>query len=66
MAVNFSLQFGGTSMILSAIAEKLKRRSKDDLSGRGAGYRASVVRYAFTVREFHSLLFAGFAGALIT
>jgi len=37
MAVNFSLQFGGTSMILRAIAEKLKRRSKDDLSGRGAG-----------------------------
>ena len=27
-------------MILSAIAEKLKRRSKDDLSGRGAGYPA--------------------------
>ena len=27
---------------------------------------ASVVRYAFTARDFHSLLFAGFAGALIT
>ena len=27
-------------MILSAIAERLKRRSKDDLSGRGAGYPA--------------------------
>ena len=27
----------GRSRILSAIAEKLKRRSKDDLSGRGAG-----------------------------
>src|SRR3954451_181506 len=28
------------AVILSAIAEKLKRRSKDDLSGRGAGYPA--------------------------
>jgi hypothetical protein len=27
--------------------------------------RASVVRYTFTARDFHSLLFAGFAGALI-
>jgi hypothetical protein len=27
---------------------------------------ASVVRYTFTARDFHSLLFAGFAGALIT
>ena len=27
----------GDTMILSAIAERLKRRSKDDLSGRGAG-----------------------------
>jgi hypothetical protein len=26
---------------------------------------ASVVRYTFTARDFHSLLFAGFAGALI-
>ena len=27
---------------------------------------ASVVRYTFTARDFHSPLFAGFAGALIT
>jgi len=27
-------------VILSAIADKLKRRSKDDLLGRGAGYPA--------------------------
>jgi hypothetical protein len=27
---------------------------------------ASAVRYTFTARDFHSLLFAGFAGALIT
>jgi hypothetical protein len=27
---------------------------------------ASVVRYSFTARDLHSLLFAGFAGALIT
>ena len=27
---------------------------------------ASVVRYTFTAIDFHSLLFAGFAGALIT
>ena len=66
MAVDFVASGSGDPVILSAIAEKLKRQSKDDLSGRGAGYRASVVRYAFTVREFHSLLFAGFAGALIT
>ena len=26
---------------------------------------ASVVRYTFTARDFHSILFAGFAGALI-
>jgi len=41
MAVNFSLQFGGTSMILRAIAEKLKRRSKDDFKGRH--FEASLI-----------------------
>ena len=34
MTVNFALQFGGRPMILSAIAERLKRRSKDDFKGR--------------------------------
>ena len=34
MAVNFALRFGGDPMILSAIAERLKRRSKDDFKGR--------------------------------
>src|SRR4051794_32498241 len=33
LTVNFALWFGGP-MILSAIAEKLKRRSKDDFKGR--------------------------------
>jgi len=30
LAVDFTLRFGGDLMILSAIAERLKRRSKDD------------------------------------
>jgi hypothetical protein len=34
IAVDFTLRFGGDLMILSAIAEKLKRRSKDDFRGR--------------------------------
>jgi hypothetical protein len=39
MAANFP-PVRGDLIILSAIAERLKRRSKDDLSGRGAGYPA--------------------------
>ena len=34
MAVDFTLWFGGWPVILSAIAERLKRRSKDDFRGR--------------------------------
>jgi hypothetical protein len=34
MTVIFALRFGGTAMILSAITERLKRRSKDDFKGR--------------------------------
>ena len=34
MAVDYTLRFGGRPMILSAIAKKLRRRSKDDFKGR--------------------------------
>ena len=63
MAVNFSLQFGGTSMILRAIAEKLKRRSKDDFKGRH--FEASLIlqavswylRYPLSYRDIEELFF---------
>src|SRR3954449_13019064 len=61
MAVNFSLQFGGTSMILRAIAEKLKSRSKDDFKRRH--FEASLIlqavswylRYPLSYRDIEEL-----------
>ena len=44
MAVDFTLRFGGDLMILSAIAERLKRRSKDDFKGRH--FEASLILQA--------------------
>ena len=60
MTVNFALRFGG-SMILSAIAEKLKRRSKDDFKGRH--FEASLIlqavswylRYPLSYRDIEEL-----------
>ena len=42
------------------------RRFADTLASANARLRAGADRYSFTVVDFHSLLFAGFAGALIT
>src|SRR3954453_22856127 len=61
MAVNFALRFGGTAMILSAIADKLKRRSKDDFKGRH--FQASLIlqavswylRYSLSYRDIEEL-----------
>jgi hypothetical protein len=44
MAVDFTLRCRGQPMILSAIAEKLKRRSKDDFKGRH--FEASLILQA--------------------
>ena len=41
MTVNFAFRFGEDPMILSAIAERLKRRSKDDFKGRH--FEASLI-----------------------
>src|SRR3954464_6860663 len=61
MAANFALRFGGTPMILSAIAEKLKCRSKDDFKGRH--FEASLIlqavawylRYPLSYRDIEEL-----------
>ena len=60
MAVNFALRFGGP-MILSAIAERLKRRSKDDFKGRH--FEAPLIlqavswylRYSLSYRDIEEL-----------
>jgi hypothetical protein len=60
MTVNFALRFGG-AMILRAIAEKLKRRSKDDFKGRH--FEASLIvqavcwylRYPLSYRDIEEL-----------
>src|SRR5215217_1347874 len=65
MAVDFTLRFGGDFMILSAIAEKLKRRSKDDFKGRH--FQASLIlqvvcwylRYPLSYRDIEELFRAG-------
>ena len=44
MAVDFTLRCRGAALILSAIAEKLKRRSKDDFKGRH--FEASLILQA--------------------
>src|SRR6476660_6239495 len=61
MAVDFALRFGGRPMILSAIAERLKRRSKDDFKGRH--FEAPLIlqavawylRYALSYRDIEEL-----------
>jgi transposase, IS6 family len=57
----WSLRFGATPIILSAIAEKLKRRSKDDFKGRH--FQASLIlqavcwylRYPLSYRDIEEL-----------
>jgi transposase, IS6 family len=61
MTVNFALRFGGNPMIRSAIADKLKRRSKDDFKGRH--FEASLIvqavswylRYPLSYRDIEEL-----------
>ena len=61
MAANFALRFGGDLMILSAIAEKLKRRSKDGFKGRH--FEAALIlqavsrylRYPLSYRDIEEL-----------
>src|SRR4051794_8167596 len=61
MAVDFPLRFGGQPMILSAIAEKLKRRAKDDFKGRH--FEATLIlqavswylRYPLSYRDIEEL-----------
>src|ERR1044072_2958075 len=61
MAVDFSPVVGGQAMILMAIAERLKRRSKDDFKGRH--FQASLIlqavswylRYSLSYRDIEEL-----------
>src|SRR3954451_2782030 len=61
MAVDSTLRFGGNLMILSAIVDKLKHRSKDDFKGRH--FEASLIlqavswylRYPLSYRDIEEL-----------